>query len=39
MIWPMLLLEKSSQLLEKVNVLVIKTGAVLRWYFRNLNKI
>jgi len=35
----MLLIEKTFQLLERVNVLVIKTGAGFRWYFRNLNKI
>jgi len=35
----MLSLEKPRMLLEKLNVLIIKTGAVVRWHFRNLNNV
>ncbi len=35
----MLLLEKCKTLLERLNQLIIKTGALVRWYFRNLNNV
>jgi len=35
----MLLLDKLTLVSKKLNQLIIRTGAVFRWLFRNLNNV